>query len=479
MIFMRKQINICIACAALFKVVIFIVLVIVGIYGNKNIDKIAMNIGGPSKDWDNDLISRFLSTDSQVDLEGYEYVSAWPGSWPGTIAGCYCTETHSRSRVYKGVNKYSCNYNQTYYGCIEVPEIRSVPLSNWTKDTQMLIVVRLANSSYLDLKSLRNDDGSCKEASKKCSDFCVPSVWKECPVTSIKIQGIDEKPPNIHFYNHSVAIAGQYKVYWTNNGMYRTITDLTVAERNVSQGANTWCSSPGRQQYTLLDRASDSCYIDPRYEALQVVGEQWLLDTNKVPYQPLPDFDTNDQYKWYRFAGRSLDTKPECIDSQLELALTVPDRLIRLKNIDANFNTTIWFILGMCILYIIIMSTTQLCSIREFDKLFMCFAGVTTIIELVLFMIMLINYLIQQSFATQIYLERFKQCFDDEYMQPYEIFKQQAFYRVAASYFMQLFSIMLTVTAMQLNEVDCYDDDDDGVPADDDGVEMRLLPLMQ
>ena len=50
---------------------------------------------------------------------------------------------------------------------------------------------------------------------------------------------------------------------------------------------------------------------------------------------------------------------------------------------------------------------------------------------------------------------------------------------MAASYFMQLFSIMLTVTAMQLNEVDCYDDDDDGVPADDDGVEMRLLPLMQ
>lgn len=450
----------CLLMSIMCKVIVFVVVVAVGVFGNRNLNRVAMNIGGPTRDWRNDLISRFASVDSPLSLENNEYLSNWSGTWPGTLAGCYCTQTNGKAGVLEGVNRGECNYNQKSYGCLTVPKKDPVPLVNWTGKRETLVAVRFINSSYLELRDLKLPNGTCVTDAKKCSDFCVPQTWESCPVTGVQIKKIGDPPSDTdaQLYNQSVDIAGQFTVYWTESPQFRTVTELTVAEHKVSAGKQAWCSSPGRKQYPLLTPAEESCSVDPRFEELQEVGEKWLLDTNGVDYSQLTDFETSDSYRWKRFVGRSLQTKPECIESQLRLVTELPDRLVRLKSLDIKLSAASWvfFIFGSPF---ILMSACMVATHEGFHdfennltslSILRVFVIVDFSFQLVGLIPMTINYFILQSLAVDVYAERLKHCFDDQVMQPYEDFKQRSFFKIAFSFFLQILCLGLSGWNFQL-----------------------------
>jgi hypothetical protein len=419
----KAQASICmIFIAALVKMALYGLAITYTVLGLINLREVGPNFGGPTRDWKNDLISRFMISSNLSVLEEYEYVSNWTGEFPGTFLGCYCTKSYSRMGVRQGTFRGPCNRNQTRAGCRVIQPTPAHNLSKWV-DQDDLVVVRYRNSSYLTLVDLMHENGTCVENTKKCSDFCVPAHWTDCPVTSIKIGSANPDPAVYRDFVNVSTGQTQYRVYWTKSDKFKTISDLVVVENTVSQSSHSWCPSPGRNQYPLLAPFENACLPDPRYERLQGQGEKTLLDINNVDISTLSAFGVSDDYKWYRFTGRSLHTKKECIDSQLHLQDTMSVRLDKTKNTGWTLAIIAWVFMGISLIFTIIFTCITCIVLASEDKFedgaliaIKIMTLLKTLFELTAAILLVVTPMSLFDPSKLIFIEQTKDCYTDTYI---------------------------------------------------------------
>lgn len=432
--------------------------------GLRKLENFAPNLGGPTRDWNSDLISRFTSKKEHPKLKEYEYLDTWTGGFPGTVLGCYCPRNDPEESVKAGPHRGECSQKEVKSGCTLVQPLPANNFTLWMDIEDDLQVVRYKNSSYMTLIHLKADNSTCVAGSKKCADFCVPDSWEECPITSIKI-GSENPDPSV--YTESVDITTKdhrYTVYWTKSPAFSTITDLTASEYQVSLSVHSWCSSPGRKQYPMVSSRAGACFRDPRYESLQEQGESNLLQINKVNYSSLTGFVTSNNYRWYRFSGRSLHTKRECIQSQIELIDNVRPALDNLVSSAWLLVVIAWVFMG-CVLMVQVLGITFACTNAyrniEVPRAEAKGLSILTLIqfglEAVPFILTVTITLSLRQSAKLVYSEYVKDCFPANYLVINEQFKTYIFYRLVIASLAILCSMSIDQSAVYYVNV-CFAD---------------------
>src|SRR3990167_5898606 len=251
------------------------------VFSFEKLDFVSDNLVGFTRDWNNDLISRFVNASSTANLQPYEYLDNWKFKYPGTVLGCYCdyyknfSEKGQNTEVFLG----ECSIHQRAGGCEQVSPTSPVQMSIWGNATTTY-VVKWTNSSYNALRQNMRPDGTCVNGTMLCSDFCVPVQWKSCPVTRVQI---GQSNPDPSLYTWETQYTG-FNVYYGNDNQSRVITDITLGEYAVCVSNQTMATTPGRDPYPLVDTDYSSCLIDPRYQPLDSQDEPSLFSANNMNY---------------------------------------------------------------------------------------------------------------------------------------------------------------------------------------------------
>lgn len=289
-------------------------LVLVG-YGTKNLAYFKDSYHGIMSNWNNNLVTGF-SNGSPQSRQPYEVLDIWNGSYPGTVNGCYCPWSDSEKGVSSGFSRSTCSYNETSAGCSNIPAVPKTKLRIWNNRSEQLVFSYAANSSFLDLYQNMDGNGNCKPGTMRCGNpssiskgICVPDNWISCPVTDLRI-GLTN--PNPSKYNRSATFAS-YNVYYSTNSDANPIADLQIAEHFVCENPAMAALTPGRKPYELYAVETSGCKADHRYERLDSIGEQFLLEMNDISTSRLIEFKTSNSYLWFRFFRRVIEWKPECL----------------------------------------------------------------------------------------------------------------------------------------------------------------------
>ena len=157
----------------------------------------------------------------------------------GTKSGCTCVGIYSYPKEQPGpyeVNPGSCSKNQTFNGCIKVPNYDSQKLYLWEGG-------RFCSKSYNPelngyiyfLNNSVSKDEDCQNGYKKCGKLdemdnylCIPNN-EDCPINDIVISN-RERPELIEQNYSYINISSNKYLYYTNNSSKSVIAKLKVAE---------------------------------------------------------------------------------------------------------------------------------------------------------------------------------------------------------------------------------------------------------
>ena len=328
--------NILIAfCGLFFRCGVYTGSILLSVFAILNIEYVAENTSGVTRDWNNDLISQIVNENATLNLQPYEYVDFWKAKFPGTVLGCYCTVRNSRRNVYPGLFRRECSRNETRTGCLE---IAPQPAQDFLKFSSQAIVpvIRIANSSFNKLKNATDENGNCIQGYKNCSDFCVPGSIVDCPLTNIHIGVRNTTNPDPSTYDKAINFPN-FTVFTTNKPTFHTITDLVINEGSTCVSPSTTQVTEGRKAYQLLATDWNGCIVDKRYKKLDSLGEKSLFTYNDFSWtgKGFINYDTSDSYLWYRHAASIVRLRTECQPTQEAISEKYPSRL-------RSFKTTAW-----------------------------------------------------------------------------------------------------------------------------------------
>ena len=258
--------------------------------------------------WSIDLIERFYR-------EKCEECVAWSGVYEGTNDGCYCTTSHHRKKVQRGLHTGSCNWNQTSVGCLDIEQIPLTTVATWSQNNTVF-VKRRPNSSYSSLVNNMDKEGDCKPGFRLCEyrkmpegGVCVPEEWSGCPMSAVYIEDGDaEVSPD----NASREKFNGFSLVQLHDPSELPITELRLAESHICRNQWKTATTEGRPAYSLNRKAREHCPRDERYQELDSIGEQQLFDLHEIDYQRLVGFKTSDFYRWKRMYRRLQPIFPHC-----------------------------------------------------------------------------------------------------------------------------------------------------------------------
>ena len=159
--------------------------------------------------------------------------------FPGTKSGCSCVGVYKYVKEQTGtyeVNPGSCNKNQTYNGCIKVPNYDSKKLYFWEgrRFCSKLYKPEINGYLYFLNNSVLKDE-DCQTGYKKCGKLdemnnylCIPND-EDCPINDITIS--NEINEELLQQNYSyINISNNKLFYYTNSSNKPVIAKLKVAE---------------------------------------------------------------------------------------------------------------------------------------------------------------------------------------------------------------------------------------------------------
>jgi len=286
----------------------------------KNLDYFTQGYLGIMANWNKDQISGIYAN-SSVPLGPDEYKLVWSGTYKGTVTGCDCPYTDNKRGVNRGLHRHSCSHNETEARCVEIEEMEPIHVTNWVnKDVTYLKLIK--NSSFTRLHEHMDDQGNCKEGTKRCGNpnsiskgLCVPESWADCPLSDISIAQFNPSPS---YYTESANFS-QYSIYYTRSSSQNPVPDLDAGEYTMCENPQQAGLTPGRSAYVLYRPDTDNCKNDSRYFKLDSMGEQDMLEFNHFQYHYLPQFRTSNKYLWSRFFRRIIEWRPFCLSEVPQL----------------------------------------------------------------------------------------------------------------------------------------------------------------
>ena len=426
--------------------------ILLTVYALLNINYVAQNTSGVTRDWNNDLISRIVPEADIGQLEAYEYADYWRGTFPGTVEGCHCTVRNSRRRVYPGLFRRECNRNETIVGCKQIAPTEQIPLVKFV-DQAAVPVIRIKNSSYIDLMNFTLDSGDCVAGYKKCSDFCVPEKLKACPLTAIRVASAPNRTnPDPSVFDAQVDFPS-FSLFTSSSPKFKTITDTQIAERAVCVSPGTSAVTPGRKPYALLASDWDSCIEDPRFERLDGLGEMTLFQYNGVDWKNASyvDFQTSENYIWYRFFGTAIKMKQSCLPLQAEISAYFPDRLAAFKTAAWVLVIIMWVFFGIALMLHIAQTLVTFIGGANFhegrfntgdEKVIRAFGLLYSLVDLLAILLIFTVLIIFARTTSRIYSVTLLDCFDSDapavYLRGYVAAKTKVFYRFLGAAILQM-----------------------------------------
>jgi hypothetical protein len=100
------------------------------VIGKREADSLKNGFSDLVDSWDADRIYAVSSSAPSSLPSSDHYLKTVSGVWPGTIEGCYCTDSNSRRKVTRGLKTRSCNTNETIVGCTSVDSTPRMELIN-------------------------------------------------------------------------------------------------------------------------------------------------------------------------------------------------------------------------------------------------------------------------------------------------------------------------------------------------------------
>lgn len=337
----------------IIKTIVAVLSLLMLYFAQKNLNYFTNSFHGFIQNWNNNLISSISPNGLSSSLE---YGGNWGGAYPGTVEGCDCYVSSSKSGVSAGLHRHTCSTNETRYGCSTVHSIPKTPFTYWNK-LEKVNVSFYFQSSFNQLHKNMETNGNCKTGFKKCGNpssistgICVPNEWPSCPITDIYI---GPSNPNPNYYTESAAYS-TYAVFASRSSEANPVADLQVGEYRMCENPKTWGITPGRKEYELYEGYTSDCVPDSRYTTLDSIDEISLFEANSIPFRSLPRFSPSSLYRWTRFTRRIIDWKPECLPE-------VP----KLNEVTGHMSTTRTICLTMTIISFITIIVCWLIQIFE------------------------------------------------------------------------------------------------------------------
>lgn len=322
-------------CLVIFRVILAVGFFLAFYFSSCSVATRDEEFSGLVQNWKTNLLGDFGTIDK-----------TWKGFFSGTVEGCRCYFTDSESGVWSGLHRHICSYNETYAGCDSIYQTPKVEVTKWTAHgiVDSPVLKQIANSSFLELHTRMNVDGTCKQGSKHCGNreslskgLCVPNEWLSCPFTVIDLEdSIDLRASSDRATFNKIANS---QLVASSSPAYNPIVDLKIAEHSMCLNPKYKSITPGRNPYILMrSKIVKNCLKDSRYEVVDEIGEKMLFDNNRVEYNHLPEFHTSDNYKWRRMYRRIVEWKPLCLD----LVPDVLDIHSNLKNMSNTHSILYW-----------------------------------------------------------------------------------------------------------------------------------------
>lgn len=302
-------------CCCLGALAMLIISFIWSILAKKEVQKMNEGYNSLVASWQVDLAFD-LSTDGAsfpgLGLGGDMYVDKWRFEWPGTIEGCYCTVSNSRKRVTKGLKDRSCNYNESSVGCKKISEMEPKNATKWIS-SQEILVARVKSTNFYSTYKKMNPDGSCASGFKNCGDKtsnsrgnCIPDKVSACPIADVSTSPVAG--------SKTLQLAAS-AVYFSNQAGKNPFSDFLIAEEHLCFIRSQKALSAGRKKYPLLIGDYDNCKKDTAAVSLAAIGEADFFDINSINSRALPEFNTNNKYRYVLAAGKPLEWSPSCFDT--------------------------------------------------------------------------------------------------------------------------------------------------------------------
>lgn len=159
--------------------------------------------------------------------------------FPGTKAGCTCVGIYSYIKEQTGkseVNPGSCSSNQTYNGCIKVPNYDSKKLYFWEGGrfcsklykSELNGYIFYLNNSVSKYEDCQNWYKKCGKLDEMDNYLCIPND-EDCPINDIIISNEINDELLEHNYSY-INISNNKFLYYTNSSNKSVISKLKVAE---------------------------------------------------------------------------------------------------------------------------------------------------------------------------------------------------------------------------------------------------------
>src|SRR3990167_2322111 len=289
-----------------------------------------------------------LSAGSVMGSGNPDYsITEWGSNWPGNNAGCYCSSSNEALEVSQGLHVGSCNGNQTEAGCNDIEARNPQMMSKWTA-TDTVYAARGKGTSFLASYKRMDPTGKCESGFKRCGNInskskgiCIPSKFSTCPLTDVRATAAD---------GYSlVTIPGGARIYFGSSDTANSISELMIVQHHACFIRSQLGYTPGRSVYKLLRGNYEDCSPDNNVMYLHEIGEQDLINFNKVNVSHLLEFSTNNNFKYKLSAARYIDWSIDCSD----VVETIGNKQNDLQKLSKDF-------LLLFILYIISFSLSCL-----------------------------------------------------------------------------------------------------------------------
>jgi hypothetical protein len=262
--------------------------------------------------WERDMVFDLTTTPGTSALTGTNfYETKWNGTWPGTLAGCWCEKSDSEYEVSRGLKTRPCNSNETLVGCDDIAATSKRDLTRWIASNE-ITATRGRGTNFISLYEMMDDSGNCKTGYTRCGDpnskskgLCIPQGIGVCPLTDITStakQGYK-----------SISLSG-VNIYFSNSAGLNPIPDIFYAESHLCFIREHRSITGGRKPYPLLLGDFSNCKIDPLAWSVNEIGEKDFFDINSLSYTQFTQYDVSNNFKYKMLVARFLDWSPECKD---------------------------------------------------------------------------------------------------------------------------------------------------------------------
>jgi hypothetical protein len=262
--------------------------------------------------WERDMVFDLTTTSGTSSLTGSNfYQTTWNGTWPGTIAGCWCQNSNSEYEVSRGLKPRSCNSNETLVGCDDIAATPRKDLTRWIASSEVF-AIRGRGTNFISLYDKMDESGKCQSGYLQCGDpnskskgLCIPQAIGICPLTDITSTA---KPAY-----KSISLGG-FPIYFADAAGLNPIPDIFYAESHLCFIREHRAITGGRKPYLLLLGDYSSCKKDSLAWSVSEIGEKDFFDINGHSYSQFIEYSVSNNYKYKMLVARFLDWSPECKD---------------------------------------------------------------------------------------------------------------------------------------------------------------------